>query len=74
VYSYSRAAVVQNADLVIPISEISATAKFYPVEAGGCNPRPIFPENKTVTDETITISSEFLEESKGIFANREREY
>jgi hypothetical protein len=124
----------QGADLVIPISEISTTAQFYPVEvdgtkfevlaveapdgtirtafntcevcydsgrgyyeqsgdrlvcqncgnrfamnrveieAGGCNPWPIFSENKTVTDETITISAEFLAESKGIFANWKREY
>ena len=126
--------VAQSADLVIPISEISTTAKFYPVEvdgtkfevvaveapdgtirtafntcevcydsgrgyykqegdvlvcqncgnrfkmsrveieAGGCNPWPIFPENKTMTDETITISAEFLAESKGIFANWKRGY
>jgi len=39
------------------------------VEAGGCNPWPIFDENKTATDETVTIPYEFLKESKGIFAN-----
>jgi uncharacterized membrane protein len=124
----------QNADLVIPISEISTIAEFYPVEiegtkleviaveapdgsirtafntcqvcydsgrgyykqdgdvlvcqncgnrfrmdqvevqSGGCNPVPIFPENKIVTDESITISYDFLKESKGIFANWKAEY
>lgn len=39
------------------------------VEAGGCNPWPIFDKNKTVTDESITISYDFLKESKDIFAN-----
>jgi uncharacterized membrane protein len=44
------------------------------VQLGGCNPVPIFSENKTVTDETITISSEFLTEAKAIFANWKTEY
>ena len=39
------------------------------VEAGGCNPWPIFAENKTVTDNSISISYDFLSASKGIFAN-----
>jgi len=39
------------------------------VVSGGCNPVPIFPENKTVTDDTITISYAFLNEAKAIFAN-----
>jgi uncharacterized membrane protein len=122
-------AVVKDADLVIPVSEISETARFYPVEAngtmlevvavkasdgtirtafntcqvcydsgkgyyeqdgdvlvcqncgnrfrsdqvevlsGGCNPIPIFPENKTVTDETVTISNAFLNEAAALFEN-----
>ena len=116
-------------DLVIPVSGISATATFYPVEvdgttlevlavrapdgsirtafntcqvcyssgygyykqegdrlvcqncgnrfgmdqvevaSGGCNPVPIFPENKTVDAENITISRDFLAQAKVIFAN-----
>lgn len=123
-----------NKDLVIPISEISETVKFYPVnvegtnlevltvkapdgtirtafntcqicydsgrgyykqegnllvcqncgnqypmdrveiEAGGCNPWPIFKENKTVTNDSITIPYDFLKESKAIFANWKRSY
>ncbi len=39
------------------------------VEAGGCNPWPIFDEDKTVTDESITISYDFLKESYKIFEN-----
>ena len=35
--------------------------------AGGCNPVPIFPANKTVTAETITISREYLMQAKAIF-------
>jgi uncharacterized membrane protein len=38
-------------------------------EAGGCNPVPIFPDNKTVDDESITISKDFLTEASVIFAN-----
>lgn len=39
------------------------------IQSGGCNPWPIFDENKTVTDESITIASDFLKESEQIFAN-----
>lgn len=44
------------------------------VEAGGCNPWPIFNEDKTVTDEAITISYDFLKESRDIFANWKTAY
>ena len=39
------------------------------VQSGGCNPWPIFSENKTVTEDTIEISYDFLKESKEIFSN-----
>ena len=39
------------------------------VTKGGCNPVPITAENKTVTDESITISYDFLNEAHVIFAN-----
>ncbi|MDR2445713.1 MAG: DUF2318 domain-containing protein [Treponema sp.] len=42
------------------------------VRSGGCNPVPIFPANKTVTGTTITISKEFLNEAKRIFARWRR--
>lgn len=44
------------------------------VEAGGCNPWPIFNEDKTVTNESITIPSNFLKESEQIFANWKTSY
>ena len=39
------------------------------MESGGCNPWPIFAENKTVTADEISISYDFLVEAQGIFAN-----
>lgn len=44
------------------------------VQSGGCNPVPIFAENKTVTDESITISYAYLKEAKGIFENWKADY
>ena len=37
------------------------------ITRGGCNPVPIFSEDKTVDNENITITKEFLEKSKDIF-------
>jgi uncharacterized membrane protein len=37
-------------------------------QAGGCNPVPIFPANKTVSDSTITISENYWRQAKSIFA------
>ena len=39
------------------------------IESGGCNPWPIFDENKTVSEDEISISYDFLVEAQGIFAN-----
>ncbi|MDR2296291.1 MAG: DUF2318 domain-containing protein [Clostridiales Family XIII bacterium] len=44
------------------------------VLSGGCNPVPIFPRNKTVSEESITISNAFLRESKEIFSNWKTAY
>lgn len=44
------------------------------VEAGGCNPWPIFAQDKTVKEESITVSYDFLKKSKDIFANWKRTY
>jgi len=41
-------------------------------QAGGCNPVPIFPANKTVTTDTITISREYLRQTKAVFARWRR--
>ena len=37
--------------------------------AGGCNPWPILETDKTVTDDQIQISYEFLKEAEQIFSN-----
>lgn len=44
------------------------------VQPGGCNPWPIFEENKTVDDENITIAYDFLEDATVIFENWKGEY
>jgi uncharacterized membrane protein len=54
--------VCQNCGNKFPMSRVE-------VEAGGCNPWPIFAKDKTVTDQSITISYDFLKDSKQIFAN-----
>ena len=41
-------------------------------QAGGCNPVPIFPANKTVTSDTITISREYLRRIKVMFESWRR--
>ncbi|MGI6004913.1 MAG: DUF2318 domain-containing protein [Christensenellales bacterium] len=126
--------VAVDEDLVIPVSDVSQTAMFYPVEidgtrleviavmasddtirtafntcqvcydsgrgyykqsgdslvcqncgnrfkmdqvevmSGGCNPVPIFAENKSVDDESITVPYEFLSEAKVIFSNWKAAY
>ncbi|MDR1101586.1 MAG: DUF2318 domain-containing protein [Clostridiales bacterium] len=126
--------IAKDESLVIPISELSSTAKFYPInvdgedmeviavktsdgkirtafntcqvcydsgrgyykqqgsslvcqncgnkftmtqieaQAGGCNPYPIFAKDKTVTDQNVSISYDFFNESKDIFANWKQEY
>lgn len=40
--------------------------------SGGCNPWPILDDDKTVTDDEIQISYDFLKESSEIFANWKR--
>jgi uncharacterized membrane protein len=40
--------------------------------SGGCNPVPIFADNKTVDAKNITISKDFLIQAKSIFAKWKR--
>jgi uncharacterized membrane protein len=42
------------------------------IKTGGCNPVPIFDENKIVTENTITIPVSTLESAKDLFANWKR--
>lgn len=125
----NRAETVKDSDIVIPIIDITETARFYPAEIngtelevlavkapdgsirtafntcqvcyssgrgyyiqeedvlvcqncgnrfamddvevtrGGCNPVPITEEYKTVDEETITVSKDYLAEETTIFAN-----
>ncbi len=44
------------------------------VQSGGCNPSPIFEEDKTVTEDTIEIGYDFLQKSEKIFANWKTKY
>lgn len=39
------------------------------VEAGGCNPWPIFDENKVTKDDSIVIPLSYLKQSEAIFSN-----
>ncbi|MDO4170484.1 MAG: DUF2318 domain-containing protein [Lachnospiraceae bacterium] len=39
------------------------------IESGGCNPWPIFENDKAITDDSIEISYDFLTASKEIFEN-----
>lgn len=59
--------VCQNCGNQFPMNRVE-------VESGGCNPWPVFSENKIVTDESITISHDFLNQSKEIFANWKSSY
>lgn len=74
-YGSGRGYYVQSGDvLVCQNCGNQFTVDHVEVESGGCNPWPIFPENKTVTDDTIEISYDFLKESKEIFANWKTQY
>jgi uncharacterized membrane protein len=42
------------------------------IRSGGCNPVPIFKENKTLSGNTITISKEYLARARDIFARWKR--
>lgn len=74
-YDSGRGYYVQSGDvLVCQNCGNQFTVDHVEIESGGCNPWPIFPENKTVTAETIEISYDFLKESKEIFANWRNQY
>jgi uncharacterized membrane protein len=42
------------------------------VRSGGCNPVPIFKDNKTLSGNTITIRKEYLARARDIFARWKR--
>ena len=49
--------ICQNCNMRFDMSQVE-------LQAGGCNPVPIFPENKTQTSETITVPLEHLKQAK----------
>ncbi|MDR1131182.1 MAG: DUF2318 domain-containing protein [Oscillospiraceae bacterium] len=55
----------QNCGNKFPMDRVEA-------EAGGCNPVPIFEEDKTVTDESITISYDTLKAHTSLFPSNWR--
>lgn len=57
--------VCQNCGNVFGVNDVE-------VVRGGCNPVPVLQENKTDDGEYITISKEFLAESKDLFADWKR--
>lgn len=69
-YSSGKGYYVQDGkDLVCQNCKTRFTVDQVEIETGGCNPWPIFQENKTVTDTSVSISFEYLNAAKQIFAN-----
>ncbi len=74
-YDSGRGYYVQSGDyLVCQNCGNRFTVDQVEIESGGCNPWPIFDENKTVTADEISISYDFLVEAQGIFANWKGNY
>lgn len=59
----------EGTELVCQNCGFRFTAEEVQVEGGGCNPYPIFPENKTEENGKISIGYDFLKASQDIFAN-----
>lgn len=74
-FSSGRGYYVQDGDVLV-CQNCGNRFKTNDVEIarGGCNPVPIFAEDKAVDENTITISNEFLTQAKGIFENWKNEY
>ena len=69
-YSSGRGYYVQEgSELVCQNCGNRFTVDQIEVETGGCNPVPIFPEERTQTDTEILLSYEQLKEAAQIFAN-----
>jgi uncharacterized membrane protein len=69
-YSSGRGYYVQKGSVIVCQNcGNKFTADNIQVSKGGCNPVPIFKEDKVVTDTTITISKKYIDESKTIFKN-----
>ena len=74
-YTSGRGYYVQEgSDLVCQNCGFHFTPDEVEITAGGCNPWPIFTENKTITEETISISYDFLTQARIIFSNWKMRY
>lgn len=74
-YSSGRGYYVQQGDVLVCQNCGSRfTVDQVEIENGGCNPWPIFEEDKTITDEYVEIAYDFLKESKEIFSNWKNAY
>lgn len=74
-YSSGRGYYKQVGDLLVCQNcRNSFTADDVEVESGGCNPVPIFEENKTVNDDVIEISYDYLNKGKQIFSNWQTQF
>ena len=74
-YTSGRGYYVQEGgDLICQNCGFHFTPEQVEIQSGGCNPWPIFSENKTVTEDAIRIPYDFLVESQSIFANWKRSY
>lgn len=68
-YTSGRGYYVQEGgDLVCQNCGFHFTPEQVEIQSGGCNPWPIFSVNKTVTEDAIQISYDFLKESSAIFS------
>ena len=74
-YDSGRGYYVQEGDVLVcqNCGNRFATSQIE-VQSNGCNPWPIFPQDKTVDDESITISHEFLQQAVSIFKNWKGNY
>ncbi|WP_461256740.1 DUF2318 domain-containing protein [Treponema sp. R80B11-R83G3] len=72
-YSSGRGYFVQK-DTVLVCQNCGRRYRMSQVErqTGGCNPEPILPANKSVTNSTITISREYLKLAKTAFESRKK--
>ena len=69
-YGSGRGYYVQQGDaLVCQNCGNRYTVDMVEVQSGGCNPYPIFADNKTEDENSILISYDFLHEATGIFKN-----
>lgn len=74
-YASGRGYYVQEGDeLVCQNCGSRFTIDQVEIQSGGCNPWPIFSDDKTVTEDTVEISYDFLYENKMIFENWKTQY